>query len=70
LPHDVAYWEKQGWRRLVAEDTAGTPKRIVAMVRAVDPSKPLPDVEAPEAVVLRPEPQLDASGLPLGTVSN
>ena len=70
LPHDVAYWEKQGWRRLVAEDAAGTPKRIVAMVRAVDPSKPLPDVEAPEAVVLRPEPQLDASGLPLGTASN
>jgi GNAT superfamily N-acetyltransferase len=70
LPHDVAYWEKQGWRRLVAEDAGGAPKRIVAMVRAVDPSKPLPDVEAPEAVVLRPEPQLDASGLPLGTASN
>jgi GNAT superfamily N-acetyltransferase len=69
LPNDVAYWEKQGWRRLVAED--GSPaKRIVAMVRAVDPSKPLPDVEAPESIVLRPEPQLDASGLPLGTASN
>jgi hypothetical protein len=40
------------------------------MVRAVDPSKPLPDVEAPEVVVLRAEPQLDASGLPLGSVSN
>jgi len=69
LPNDVAYWEKQGWRRLVVED--GSPaKRIVAMVRAVDPSKPLPDVEAPESIVLRPEPQLDASGLPLGTASN
>ena len=69
LPNDVTYWEKQGWRRLVAED--GSPaKRIVAMVRAVDPSKPLPDVEAPESIVLRPEPQLDASGLPLGTASN
>jgi GNAT superfamily N-acetyltransferase len=70
LPGDVAYWEKQGWRRLVAEEAGGAPKRIVAMVRAVDPSKPLPDVEAPEAVVLRVEPQLDASGLPRGTVSN
>jgi GNAT superfamily N-acetyltransferase len=70
LPQDVKYWEKQGWRRLVAEE-AGTPgKHIVAMVRAVDPSKPLPEVEAPEAIVLRLEPQLDASGLPLGTVSN
>ena len=29
-----------------------------------------PDVEAPESIVLRPEPQLDASGLPLGTASN
>ena len=40
------------------------------MVRAVDPSKPLPAVEMPESVVLRRESQLDASGLPLGTVSN
>lgn len=70
LPNDVNYWEKQGWRRLVAEDANGAAKRIVAMVRAVDPSKPLPEVEAPESIVLRPEPQLDASGLPLGTASN
>ncbi len=70
LPNDVKYWEKQGWRRLVAEDANAGAKRIVAMVRAVDPSKPLPDVEAPESIVLRPEPQLDASGLPLGTASN
>lgn len=70
LPNDIGYWEKQGWRRLVAEDAGGAPKRIVAMVRAVDPSKPLPDLEAPESVVLRAEPQLDASGLPLGGVSN
>jgi GNAT superfamily N-acetyltransferase len=67
LPGDVAYWEKQGWRRLIAEAGA---KRIVAMVKAVDPSKPLPDVEAPESIVLRREAQLDASGLPLGTASN
>src|SRR5512143_1599953 len=70
LPADVKYWEKQGWRRLLPEDASSTTKRIVAMVKAVDPSKPLPEVEAPEAVVLRREQQLDASGRPLGTVSN
>jgi hypothetical protein len=70
LPADVGYWEKQGWRRLVPEEASSGAKRIVAVVRAVDPSKPLPDVEAPEAIVLRREQQLDASGLPLGTVTN
>ena len=70
LPANVKYWEKQGWRRLVAEDANSGNKRIVAVGRAVDPSKPLPEVEAPEAVVLRREGQLDASGLPLGTASN
>src|SRR5882672_6626590 len=39
LPQDVTYWEKLGWRRLVAEEASRGPKRIVAMVRAVDPSK-------------------------------
>lgn len=68
LPADVKYWEKQGWRRLVAERADA--KQIVGMVRAVDPSKPLPEVEAPESVVLRREAQLDSSGLPLGTASN
>ena len=68
LPADVKYWERQGWRRLVAE--RADDQRIVGMVRAVDPSKPLPDVEAPESVVLRREAQLDPSGLPLGTASN
>lgn len=70
LPQDVKYWEKQGWRRLVAEDAGGRPKRIVAMVRAVDPNKPLPEVDSPEVMVLRHEQPLDASGLPLGTASN
>jgi len=70
LPQDVKYWEKHGWRRLVAEEAGGGAKHIVAMVRAVDPSKPLPEVEAPEAVVLRREQPLDASGLPLGTPTN
>jgi GNAT superfamily N-acetyltransferase len=70
LPADVKYWEKLGWRRLVPEDAATETKRIVAMVQAADPSKPLPDVEAPEAVVLRREGQLDSTGMPHGTVSN
>ena len=30
LPADVKYWEKQGWRRLVAEDASSGDKRIVA----------------------------------------
>ena len=33
LPVDVKYWEKQGWRRLVAEDARSGGKRIVAVVR-------------------------------------
>jgi GNAT superfamily N-acetyltransferase len=70
LPADVKYWEKQGWRRLVAEGASSGPKHIVAMVRAVDPSKPLPAVETPESVLLGREMQLDASGMPLGAISN
>lgn len=70
LPGDVSYWEKSGWRRLVQEDAGSGPKRIVAMVKVVDPSKPMPEVEAPEAIVLRPDPQLDSSGRPLGSASN
>jgi GNAT superfamily N-acetyltransferase len=70
LPADVKYWEKQGWRRLVAEEASPGPKRIVAMVRAVDPNKPLPEMAAEEAIVLRREAQLDAAGLPVGTVTN
>ena len=34
LPTDVKYWEKQGWRRLVAEEASRRAKRIVAMVQA------------------------------------
>ena len=40
------------------------------MVRAVDPNKPLPEMAAEEAIVLRREAQLDAAGLPVGTVTN
>ncbi|WP_428684755.1 GNAT family N-acetyltransferase [Reyranella sp.] len=66
LPQDVKYWEKHGWRRLDADDAGKGPKRVVAMVRPVDPSKPLPEAEAPDQVVLRNEPQIDTSGLPVG----
>jgi len=67
LPRDVAYFEKQGWRRLVQENAD---QRVIAMVRAVDPTKPLPNVEAPEMMALRAEPTLDASGLPAGSLAN
>ncbi len=70
LPRNTAYWEKQGWRRLVAETEGSDDRAIVAMVRAVDPSKPLPEVEAPEMVALRAEPRLDDSGLPSGGIAN
>ena len=70
LPGDVKYWEKQGWRRLVSEEASSGAKRIVGMVKAVDPSKPLPEVETPESVVLGRELQLDATGMPRGTASN
>ncbi|MBS0520872.1 MAG: GNAT family N-acetyltransferase [Proteobacteria bacterium] len=69
LPRDTGYWEKLGWRRLVA-DAPGATKQIVAMVKAVDPSKPLPEAEAPEVVVLRRDAQPDAAGMPGRTASN
>ncbi len=70
LPHDTGYWDRQGWRRLVPEAMSTGPKPIVAMVKQVDPSKPLPEVEAPEAVVLRREPTLDSTGMPVGAIAN
>ena len=71
LPYDIGYWEKQGWRRLVPEAMSkAAPSLIVSMVKAVDPSKPLPEVEAPEAIVLRREPELDSTSMPNGTITN
>lgn len=66
LPQDVKYLEKHGWRRVEADDTGKGAKRLVAMVRPVDPSAKLPDADTPDQVVLRNEPQVDATGLPLG----
>ena len=71
LPSETGYWQKQGWRRLVPEEMSRAgDKPIVAMVKQVDPSKPLPEVEAPESIVLRREPTLDSSGMPVGAVTN
>jgi GNAT superfamily N-acetyltransferase len=71
LPHDTGYWEKQGWRRLVPEAMSkADPGQIVSMVRAVDPGKPLPAVEVPEAIVLRYEPQLYSTGGSSGSITN
>ena len=71
LPADLGYWEKQGWRRLVPEAMSrGGHKPIIAVVKQVDPSKPLPEVEAPDAIGLRREPTLDSSGMPVGAVTN
>jgi len=33
------------------------------MIKAADPGKPLPEVEPPEAIILRRGPQLDATGM-------
>lgn len=50
-PADAKYWEKQGWQPLAGEPPAAN--QMVAMVRSVDPSKPVRGVEAPPAVTLR-----------------
>mgnify|MGYP003352416902 CR=1 FL=1 len=60
-PTDLA--SRAGSSTLYVAERGGT-------VRAVDPNKPLPAVEAPEAIVLRREQQLDSSGRPLGTATN
>ena len=71
LPSDLDYWVKQGWQRLIAEWQSRTaPVQIVAMVKAADPSKPLSEVAAHEAVILRHDPQLDSRAIPLRRCSN
>lgn len=71
LPHDTGYWEKQGWRRLVPqEQSRADAKAIVSMVKAVDPSRPLPGVGASDAIALHCEPHLGATSVPPGTLRN
>lgn len=68
LPDDTAYWEKQGWRRLVPEAMSKShPRQIVSMVRPVDSGKPFLGVEVPEAIVLHRERQIDPAGPPNGS---
>jgi GNAT superfamily N-acetyltransferase len=65
LPRDTGYWEKQGWRRLVPQaQSRADAKAIVSMVKAADPARPLPEVEAPDTIVLRREPRVDAMAVP------
>jgi hypothetical protein len=40
------------------------------MVKSVDPGKPLPEVEAPEAIVLRREPQFGSASMSNDTATN
>src|SRR3954470_16091336 len=70
LPSDTGYWEKQGWQRLVPEAMSSGPKPVVGMAKKVDPNQPMPEVEAPEAIVLRREPALDSAGMPVGAIAN
>ena len=67
LPRDIKYLEKHGWRRVEAGDAGKGPNRVVAMTRPVDPNQPLADADAPDAVTVRNESQVDATGLPLGS---
>jgi len=68
LPDDTGYWEKQGWRRV--PEATGNPRQIVPMVKAVEPGKPLAEVEPPAAIVLRSAPRRDPAVMPGDTVTN
>lgn len=70
LPPDLGYWEHHGWRRLLMEEAGGSPKSVIAIVKAVDPAKPLPEMELSEPLMVRGDQQLDATGVPLGSVTN
>jgi hypothetical protein len=71
LPCDTGYWEKQGWRRLVPAAASKADRRqIVSMVKAVDPGKPLPEVEAPEDIAVRNELRLYSTDTPSSPITN
>jgi GNAT superfamily N-acetyltransferase len=60
-PADAGYWEKQGWQRLAGEEADG--QHMVALARAVDPGKPVNELQVPPAVGLRAEtPAADGAG--------
>jgi GNAT superfamily N-acetyltransferase len=68
-PADAKYWEKHGWQPLAGEPAAA-PNQMVAMVRPVDPSKPVGGVEAPLAVTLRGEAPAQTGRRSGGAASN
>jgi GNAT superfamily N-acetyltransferase len=67
-PADAKYWEKQGWQPMAGE--AAAPNQMVAMVRSVDPDKPVGGVEAPQAVTLRSETSAQGGRRSGGAASN
>jgi GNAT superfamily N-acetyltransferase len=69
-PADAKYWEKQGWQPLAGEAAAGDGSQLVAMVRPVDPSKPVRAAEAPQAVTLRGDAAAQSGRRTGGPVSN
>jgi GNAT superfamily N-acetyltransferase len=69
LPCDSGYWERLGWRRLEAKSTAD-PRQIIAVAKAVDSSRLAPQVDGPELVVLRREPNFSTADIPLGACWN
>jgi GNAT superfamily N-acetyltransferase len=71
LPHDIGYWVKHGWRRLVPQaQSRADAKALVSMVKAADPARPLPEVEEPETHGPCGEPHIDATGRPVRSFRN
>lgn len=70
LPNDVGYWEKQGWQRVADEEPGAVDRKMVALVRPVDPDRPLSEAEAPQSVALRGEAQTGGSREPQMPSSN
>jgi GNAT superfamily N-acetyltransferase len=69
-PADEKYWEKQGWQRLASEPAGSVANQMIAMVRPVDPSKPVDGSDAPEAVTLRDDAPSAGGGRPGERASN
>lgn len=59
LPNHMAYWEKQGWRRL-DPDAPAAPNGTVALVRPVRDAEVVQAEQAPEVVTLRQETKATA----------
>ena len=55
LPAGVGYWERLGWRRLDPPEASDPARRMVALIKPADPSKPLSEIEPPEDLTLLPD---------------